>query len=230
MSKQPKSRAQQLRDTLEDDIVNGRLKPGARLDEGGLAERFRVSRTPIREALQQLAATGLVQTLPKRGTFVAEIGIPELIEMFEVMAELEGMCGRLAARRISKTECDGLLASLQACRDAAAEGDADAYYYENERFHNAIYWASHNQFLAQTTRQLHLRLKPYRRLQLRVRNRVAASVQEHAAIVDAIIAGDPEQAQKALQEHVLIQGERFTDFVASVTHAATEQPAHARSV
>ena len=100
MSKVQKSRAHQLRDTLEDEIVNGRLQPGDRLDEASLAARFNVSRTPIREALQQLVAAGLVQSEPKRGTFVARIGIPQLIEMFEVMAELEGMCGRLAARRI----------------------------------------------------------------------------------------------------------------------------------
>lgn len=222
MSKNPKSRARQLRDTLEDEIVNGRLQPGERLDEASLAERFNVSRTPIREALQQLAAAGLVQSEPKRGTFVARIGIPQLIEMFEVMAELEGMCGRLAARRISEKECDELTAALQACRDAANEGDPDAYYYENERFHRCIYQASHNQFLIQTSYQLHLRLKPYRRLQLRVRNRVPNSVEEHARIAEAIIAGDPVQAEAVLKSHVLIQGERFTDFIASVTQATAE--------
>ena len=222
MSKVQKSRAHQLRDTLEDEIVNGRLQPGDRLDEASPAARFNVSRTPIREALQQLVAAGLVQSEPKRGTFVARIGIPQLIEMFEVMAELEGMCGRLAARRISETECSELKAAMQACRNAATEGDPDAYYYENERFHQCIYRASHNQFLIQSAHQLHQRLKPYRRLQLRVRNRVPTSVEEHAHIVDAIIAGDATKAEAALKTHVLIQGERFTDFVASVSQAAAE--------
>jgi DNA-binding GntR family transcriptional regulator len=222
MSKNPKSRTHQLRDTLEDEIVNGRLQPGDRLDEASLAARFKVSRTPIREALQQLAAAGLVQSESKRGTFVARIGIPQLVEMFEVMAELEGMCGRLAARRISETECRELKAAMQACRDAANEGDTDAYYYENERFHYTIYHASHNQFLIQSAHQLHQRLKPYRRLQLRVRNRVPTSVEEHARIVDAILAGDPMQAEASLKNHILIQGERFTDFIASVAQAAAE--------
>lgn len=222
MSKDHKSRTRQLRDMLEDEIVNGRLQPGERLDEAGLAERFNVSRTPIREALHQLIAAGLVQSEPKRGTYVARIGIPQLIEMFEVMAELEGMCGRLAARRISEQECDDLEAALQACRDAATEGDPDAYYYENERFHHCIYEASHNQFLSQTTHQLHQRLKPYRRLQLRVRNRVSTSVQEHARIAEAIIAGDTSQAEALLKSHILIQGGGFSDFVASVSRAAAE--------
>jgi len=219
MNKDHKSRTNQLRDTLEDEIVNGRLQPGERLDEAGLAERFKVSRTPIREALQQLIAAGLVQSEPKRGTYVARIGIPQLIEMFEVMAELEGMCGRLAARRISEQECADLTAALKSCDDMAGEGDPDAYYYENERFHRCIYDASHNQFLAQTTHQLHQRLKPYRRLQLRVRNRVPTSVQEHTRIADAIIAGDANQAEALLKSHILIQGEGFTDFVASISRA-----------
>lgn len=222
MSNNSKSRAHQLRDTLEDEIANGRLQPGDRLDEASLAARFKVSRTPIREALQQLVAAGLVQSAPKKGAFVARIGIPQLIEMFEVMAELEGMCGRLAARRISETECSELKTAMQACRDAAAEGDPDAYYYENERFHYCIYHASHNQFLLQSAHQLHQRLKPYRRLQLRVRNRVPNSVEEHARIVDAILAGDPIQAEALLKTHILIQGERFTDFIASVTQTTAE--------
>ena len=91
------SQAAKLRDILEDDIVNGVLRPGERLDEAALAERFKVSRTPIREAFKNLVGTGLVETIPNRGTFVTDIGLPQLIEMFEVMAELEGMCARLAA-------------------------------------------------------------------------------------------------------------------------------------
>ena len=91
----------QIKQALEQEIVVGQLPPGKRLDEVQLAERFQVSRTPIREALQLLAANGLVQRFPRRGAFVTEIGIDSLIEMFEVMAELEGMCGRLAARRMN---------------------------------------------------------------------------------------------------------------------------------
>ena len=102
--KPPVSQAQKLRDALEDDIVNGILRPGDRLDEAALAERFRVSRTPIREAFKSLVGSGLVETVPNRGTFVANVGLPGLIEMFEVMAELEGMCARLATRRITDTE------------------------------------------------------------------------------------------------------------------------------
>ena len=214
--KPPVPQAQKLRDALEDDIVNGVLKPGHRLDEAALAERFSVSRTPIREAFKALVGSGLVETIPNRGTFVASVGLPQLIEMFEVMAELEGMCARLAARRISDDESDELQSLLAACEQAQAGGDPDAYYYENERFHDCIYRASHNGFLAQQARQLQTRLKPYRRLQLRVRNRAVRSLAEHREIVAAIVAGDEHAAETAIQDHVKIQGERFTDLVATV--------------
>jgi DNA-binding GntR family transcriptional regulator len=210
------SQAQKLRDALEEDIVNGALKPGDRLDEAALAERFKVSRTPLREAFKALAGSGLVETIPNRGTFVASIGLPQLIEMFEVMAELEGMCARLAARRISEAQTGELEALLESCAAALQQGDPDAYYYENERFHDCIYEASHNAFLAGQARQLQKRLKPYRRLQLRVRNRAARSLEEHRLIVEAILAGDGQAAERHIKGHVQIQGERFTDFVATV--------------
>lgn len=215
-SPRPVSQAQKLRDALEDQIVNGSLKPGDRLDEAALAERFQVSRTPLREAFKALAGSGLVDTIPNRGTFIASVGLPQLIEMFEVMAELEGMCARLAARRISEPEAAELTSLLESCAVAKDRGDTDAYYYENERFHDCIYRASHNSFLAQQARQLQTRLKPYRRLQLRVRNRAARSLDEHRQIVEAILAGDGKAAEDHIKDHVQIQGERFTDFVATV--------------
>ena len=210
------SQAVKLRDALEDDIVNGVLKPGDRLDEAALAERFKVSRTPIREAFKYLIGSGLVETVPNRGSFVANVGLPQLIEMFEVMAELEGMCARLATRRITDAESEELRSLLEGCARAKEKGDPDAYYYENERFHDCIYRASHNSFLAQQARQLQMRLKPYRRLQLRVRNRAGRSLEEHRTIVDAILGGDEIAAEESMKDHVKIQGERFTDFVATV--------------
>ncbi|TFH85060.1 GntR family transcriptional regulator [Billgrantia azerbaijanica] len=211
-----RSNAQRLRDSLEDDIINGRRAPGERLDPEALGREFNVSRTPVREAIQQLVASGLVSVTPKKGTFVARVGIEELIEMFEVMAELEGMCGRLAARRIRDDELTTLRETLARCEAAAQAGDPDEYYYENEAFHDCIYSASHNGFLAGEARQLKQRLKPYRRLQLQVRQRVSGSLDEHRQIVAAIEAGDARRAEQAMREHVLIQGERFSDFVASV--------------
>jgi DNA-binding GntR family transcriptional regulator len=213
-------RAQALRDQLEQDIVTGRLRPGERLDEQSLAARFNVSRTPIREALMQLASTGLVQLQARRGAFVASLSFKDVVERFEVMAALEGMCGALAARRITEPVQQKLEAAHEACTREATGEDADAYYYANERFHHLIYEACQNRFLAEQARQLHDRLKPYRRLQLRARSRMANSLAEHQAIVEAIREGDSDRAERLLKHHILIQGERLADFIATFDRAA----------
>jgi DNA-binding GntR family transcriptional regulator len=202
------------RDVIEDEIVAGDLQPGARLDESMLAARFGVSRTPIREAIQQLAAMGLVEIRPRRGAVVALLGPEQLYEMFEVMAELEAMAGRLAARRQPPEERDMLLTSHAAC--GAACNDVDAYYLENEAFHQVIYRAAGTAFLHQQCVALQKRLSPYRRMQLRVGNRVSVSLSEHGAIVDAIIAGDAPAAADQLRAHIVVQGARFADLVASL--------------
>lgn len=208
-----RSRVQQVRDQLEDDIVNGRMRPGEQVQIEPLMVRFAVSRTPVREALQQLEISGLIEVLPKRGTFVAKVGIPELVHMFEVMAELEAMCAKLAARRAPEATLASIRGALVVCEREAASADANAYYYANEHFHSLIYQACGNPFLVQQTLALKNRLKPYRRLQLRMRNRIQQSLNEHREIVLALEAGDAEAAAHAAREHVLIQGQRFNDFL-----------------
>jgi DNA-binding GntR family transcriptional regulator len=205
-----------LREAIEEMIAVGTLLPGQHLDETELAQRFGVSRTPIRETLIQLASMGLVVIRPRRGAIVAELGPQQLVEMFEMMSELESVCGRLAARRMTTEEQQALMAAHQACKDALAAQEPDAYYYKNEVFHHAIYAGTHNQFLIEQTRNLARRLRPYRRLQLRVRNRLGASYDEHDGVVQAIIEGNGEQAALLLREHVMIQGQRFSDLMASL--------------
>ncbi|MBN8533816.1 MAG: GntR family transcriptional regulator [Rhizobiales bacterium] len=206
--------AAKVREELENAIAWGEFAPGSRLDETALAARFGVSRTPIREALQQLAAAGLIEIRPRRGATVAVASPERLYEMFEVMAELEAMCARLAARRVS---AEGL-AALQSAQAQCARNrdDPDAYYAANEAFHQAIYRLSGNGFLASEAASLQKRLRPYRRLQLRVRNRVQTSFSEHESIIGHLEAGDGEAAAAALRDHVRVQGERFSDLVASL--------------
>ncbi|HEX8405394.1 MAG TPA: GntR family transcriptional regulator, partial [Duganella sp.] len=178
-----------LREQIEEMIAVGVFKPGQHLDETELATRFGVSRTPIRETLIQLSSMGLVVIRPRRGAIVAELGPQQLVEMFEVMSELEATCGRLAARRMTPEEQAALLAAHEACQAAMLAQEPDDYYYKNEVFHEAIYAGSHNQFLIEQTRNLYRRLRPYRRLQLRVRDRLANSYREHDGVVQAILAG-----------------------------------------
>ena len=207
--------ADNVREALEQAIITGAYADGARLDEVSLTEQFKVSRTPIREALQMLAASGLVELIPRRGAFVRHPGFVELVEMFEVMAELEALCGRLAARRMTDAQLAELNASALACTEALEGGDTDSYYRANERFHNLMYDASGNSFLIGEARRLHKRLQPFRRLQLRVRGRMRQSMDEHQNILAALEAGDAELAGDTLRDHIAIQGEKFHDLLAS---------------
>ncbi|MEB0137448.1 MULTISPECIES: GntR family transcriptional regulator [unclassified Undibacterium] len=211
-----KNRSTTLREEIEEMIAMGKLPPGQHLDETELAGLFGVSRTPIREALIQLASMGLVDMRPRRGAYVATVDAGQLVEMFEVMAEFEAMCGRMAARRMSKPEQLALKEAHQACQEAADSADADAYFYQNEIFHSLIYSGSHNSFLASQANNLHRRLRPYRRLQLRVRDRVNTSFHEHDEVVQAILAGDADRAALLLRAHITIQGERFADLIAAL--------------
>jgi DNA-binding GntR family transcriptional regulator len=219
-----------LREAIEEEITTGKLLPGSRLDEAELAKRFNVSRTPIREALSLLLGEGLIETRPRRGVVVTRVTPQRLIEMFEVMAELEVMCAQLAARRMSEDELAAIESAHAACKGAVAARDADAYFYANERFHYAIYTASHNSFLFEQAASLQRKLRPYRRLQLRVRNRIQRSFEEHQGIVDALRDGDAERLPSSVRNHVLVQGERFADLVSSLSRLDAADATASRTV
>ena len=136
------TRAEELRLQLADEIVRGTLPPGAGLDETDLARRFNVSRTPVREALRQLAASGLIDARAHRGAVVARPSLERLTGMFEAMAELEAMCAGLAAERMTPAERHALEAVHEELRVLSYTGNPERFHEVNERFHNAIYAGS----------------------------------------------------------------------------------------
>jgi DNA-binding GntR family transcriptional regulator len=219
------TRSQALREAIEDKIAMGAFPPAMHLDESQLAQMFGVSRTPLREALIQLSSMGIVLLRPRRGAVVADVTPQRLLEMFELMAELEAMCARLAARRMSDADQEELMKAHRACEAACLAAVPDDYFHKNERFHHAIYAAAHNGFLVEQALALHRRLRPYRRLQLRVRNRMAASFSEHVEVVEALLRGDAEAAAERLRRHILVQGERFADLLASLARLRATPPA-----
>jgi DNA-binding GntR family transcriptional regulator len=206
--------SQKVRHAIEQEIAMGMAAPGQRLDEVTLAERFGVSRTPVREALQQLALSGMIELRPRRGAIVADVTPDRLFQMFEAMAELEALTARLAARRMTDADLAAIRAANAAC--GSAMQDADRYYAANETFHQAIYTASGNAVLADQCSTLQKRLRPYRRLQLHVPTRVSRSFSEHEAVVAALARRDGPLAAEALKAHVMVQGERFADLIASL--------------
>ena len=204
-----------IRDSLEQRIVEGELSNGKRLDETELSGFYGVSRTPVREALQRLAESGLAEHLPRRGTFVRSPSLSQLVEMFEVMAELECMAIRLAARRATSNDIDALEKDNETCRAAVAANDTKKYYEIKARLHGRIYEMSGNSFLANEARRLHDRLRPFRRLQLRVRGRMEESMAEHDIILAALRDGDADLAMETMKKHITIVGVRFNDLVSS---------------
>ncbi len=215
-----RKRSDIIADALEGLIFDGTFTDGDRLDEVQLAERFSVSRTPIREALHRLAQSGLVEQLPRRGVFVRQPGPVELIEMFEVMAELEATSARFAALRISDEALQELHDANARCNEAVEARDSDGYYRENERFHKILYRQSGNSFLEQECLRLHRRLQPFRRIQLRLRGRLKQSMAEHEAVVAALEEGDGAAAAEAIRGHVAVQGEKFHHLMASLKPSA----------
>jgi DNA-binding GntR family transcriptional regulator len=208
---------------LERAILRGVFKGGERLEEEILAVRYGVSRTPIREALRELAARGLVEIRPRRGAIVRPVTPADLAEMFEAMAEIEASCARLAAHRASAADLARLEEAQRAGRQAAERGDAEAYATANERFHFHLYEASHNNFLAAETRRIYRRLEPYRRLLFRLDERRAASVREHDAIVDALKRRDEASVEALVKAHIGMLGERFANLVAVLARPEAEE-------
>ena len=202
------TRAEELRLQLADEIVRGALAPGAALDETDIARRFNVSRTPVREALRQLAASGLIDARAHRGAVVARPSLERLTGMFEAMAELEALCAGLAAERMPAAERQRLEAIHEELRVLSHAGNPDRFHEVNERFHNAIYAGSQNGYIAEMTLATRVRVQPFRRAQFRNLGRLAKSHAEHDRVVVAIMRGDKTGAAAAMRAHIeLVRGE-----------------------
>lgn len=205
----PRTRTEALRLQLADEIVSGALEPGTPLDEQELAARFGVSRTPVREAIRQLSASGLVSVRPHRGAVVALPTPRQLNDMFEAMAELEGLCAGLAARNMTIGERRALEALHEELRVLVQQGDPLSYHEKNEAFHTAIYAGSHNSYLAEITLMTRIRVAPFRRAQFRASGRLAGSYREHDLVVQAILRGDRDGAAEAMRNHIGIVRDAF---------------------
>jgi DNA-binding GntR family transcriptional regulator len=213
---QNETRAETLRRTLESEILSGTLRPGSRLDEVELAARFGVSRTPVRQALHELAAGGLVEIKSRQGACVSSLSIATLLEMFQMMAELEGLCASFAARRARPEQRRQLKEIHERLVRSFNDGDPEDFYEVNREFHEAVYAAANAEFIADHTLVLRNRVSPYRRYVTFQPGRMAATLDEHAAVLNAILASNPAAAQQAMRDHVNLLGDNLTDFIAAI--------------
>ena len=199
------SLSQQAVEELRRRIAADNLAPGQRLDEAELASDLGISRTPLREALKVLSAEGLVEIRPRRGCYVAEIVPADLEEIFPIMALLEGEVAREAALKGSAADLkrlDQLHASLE--RHAAA-GDVDRYYEVNYVFHDALQAIAGNRWLQHVIGDLRKLLKLSRHRSLRLDGRLAESLGEHRALMQALHRRDSDGAERIMKGHLLAQ-------------------------
>jgi DNA-binding GntR family transcriptional regulator len=201
---------------VQKSIASGEMAPGSAVDENALMDRFGVSRTPVREALLQLSALGYVRIVPRAGIYIAKLTPKELLSLFEMMAELEGMCARLCARRMTP-ESKLLLQKLHRESSRAVKAaNVDAYGVANKRFHECLYDSCMNSFLVEQLIHIRQRTGPYRLHRLSDPAHIARSWKEHTAILDAVLAGDQEAAQNAAFQHIAVGGREFADFIAQL--------------
>lgn len=198
---------------VEEEILAGRLVPGDRLDERSLADQFGVSRTPVREALQRMSASGVVQLAGRQGARVAQLDLADLLDAFVLIAELEALAAAQAARRLRPDQRLRLEALNAETAQAAREGEVAAFNEANARFHAAIMEASQNRLLWSQARVSQLLTSAYRRHATRQPGRMVASIDEHAAITGAICAGDAAAAGAQMRAHVNHLAEGVGDFL-----------------
>ena len=211
------TRTEILVSEIEKLIVNGSMAPGQRLDEMVLAKKYGVSRTPVREAIRALTAIGLVQNTGKQGSQVAKLSISMLIEMFELMAVLEGMCAQLAARRATKNQLFEMQKTHELLEKTFEKGTHKEFYNVNLQFHDLLYNASHTQYLAEETLRLRRRLSPYRMRVTFQPGRMNSTLEEHNKILIAIKKGESELAKNEAISHLRLIGNDLEDFIASVS-------------
>jgi DNA-binding GntR family transcriptional regulator len=207
---------------IEEIVVRidlGLLNPGDALDESALSAEFGISRTPVREAILQLEALGLIQRSPRKGAAIFRPTIQEFLAILEVHSKLEGQAASLAARRLSKTGAAELEAAVRACEDhASGLGDAepDRYYQLNLRFHACVATAAGNPFLLDMIKTNARKLLAYYRARYSYAGTIAASAREHRQIAGLITDRNGAGAEALMQSHVQFDQVTAMDLLAAL--------------
>lgn len=188
--------------TLKSLLVEGKIAPGSKLNERELAERLNVSRTPIREAIRRLAADGLVELIANRGAIAVQLSIDDVIHTFDVIAELEGYSGELAAKNISDSTLSELEALQYEMMASYARRDLSSYYKLNLRIHRLINQAANNPVLATLFSQVNSRIEALRFRSNQDGVKWEKAVEEHQEMLDALKARDSARMRKVMIAHV----------------------------
>lgn len=209
-----------LIDEIFSRIDLGRLNPGDTIDEQELVDAFGVSRTPVREALLQLEAMGLIRRLPRKGATLFRPTLEEFLAILEIHAKLEGMAAGLAARRLSAAGAKDLEAAVSACEAHARDkgnSDPDGYYQLNLRFHETVAIAAGNPFLTEMVKSNARKLLAYYRARYKYAGVIAASAAEHRKIAGLITDRDTAGAEQAMSRHVQFDQVTAMDLLAALS-------------
>ena len=189
-------------ESLREAIRNGVLKPGERIMEIQLAEELGVSRTPVREAIRKLELEGYVVMMPRRGTYVANMSIRDINEIFEIRTALESLSNGLAAEHITDEELEHLQRLLVIIGGYIKDGNIEKIVETDIEFHDLMYHAARNQRLVGIISNLRDQLTRFRTLSMSYPGRLEATLDEHRTIVEAIANGDRKAASKAAEQHM----------------------------
>jgi DNA-binding GntR family transcriptional regulator len=201
-----------VQDKIAAEIASGVFAPGVHLEENELASRYQVSRTPVREALRELASLGAVDIKARRGVLVADVGGERLMKTLEVVADLEASCARYAAERMTDSQRTELKKLHREIGEDVRAGNPARFDRDNLQFHRLIHAGSANEILSDAVGQMRRRILPYTRAELiSNRDQLTIAYREHEAIVRAVESKNGELAYHATRAHVIAAGQLFED-------------------
>lgn len=192
----------QAYEVIRDAILDRTLGPGDRLSVPEIARQLDISRSPVREAIARIEYEGLAKSVSHRGAVVIEIGLEELIEIYDLRGVLEGLAARLATRSSSPGWVETLEQNWSAHRDAVENGDVEKHMELDAAFHRLIREVSGNRRLNESLRRLQGQIRVAMNTTVARRGGMHAALAEHRALIDAIRTGDPEQAESVAREHI----------------------------
>jgi DNA-binding GntR family transcriptional regulator len=207
-----------IREEIETAIMNGNLLPGDAINEAELAVQYAVSRTPVREAMIQLQVQGLLTSLPRGGMLVAKMDLQQLLSLWELLAELEGVAARLACQRMRPEELQAIISHHEKAKKIVQTENMAAWQQSNLRFHELIYQATRNPYLRQEVLRIRARTGFYRRHAFAALGKLKASHEQHLQIVEAFKKSDPEAACTAMLAHMrpAQNAQALTDFIVNL--------------
>ncbi len=187
---------------LQDAILSGEFQKGEALTEIALSEKLGVSRTPVRGALGRLSEDGLVEVVPNRGAVVVGITKEDIIDIYRIRMRLEGLASAMAAEKITESDKQALMENLELSEFYMQKHDTEHSKELDTLFHKTIYKASGSRLIEKILTDLHRNTKAYRKISLTMPGRLERSGEEHREILNAILSGNAEEADRLTSLHV----------------------------